>query len=104
MPQLGEPSGCVWGCNRLGILSARDCRHEQWTPLSPERHSGGWGAAPVLGTGAARESGLVHVSLSPKELPGPLPADGRGGRGLFLETSRIPAWMKVSWEITEFSV
>ena len=41
------------------------------------------GAAPVLGTGAAGESRLVHVSLSPKEPLGPLPAEGRGGGGLF---------------------
>lgn len=64
---------------------------------------GGGCAAPVLGTGAAGESGLVLVSLSSKEPLGPLPAEGRGG-GLFLKISRTPAWMKVCWEITEFSV
>ena len=62
------------------------------------------GAAPVLGTGAAGESRLVHVSLSPREPLVPLPAEGWGGGGLFLKTSRTPAQMKVSWEITEFSV
>lgn len=106
MPQLGEPSGCVWGCSRLGILSAHGIATVKSGHLSLQSSTPGvrGGAAPVLGTGAAGESRLVHVSLSPREPLGPLPAEGRGGGGLFLKTSRTPAQMKVSWEITEFSV